>query len=52
MASSLRAGLSALDPQVAAALIVLADQPFVRPETLDQLADQHRRPSADCDPLL
>ena len=37
MASSLRAGLSALDPQTDAALIVLADQPFVRPETLDQL---------------
>ncbi len=35
MASSLRAGLSALDPQMAAALIVLADQPFVRPQTLD-----------------
>ncbi len=46
MASSLRAGLSALGPQVAAALIVLADQPFVRPETLNQLADQHRRTKA------
>jgi molybdenum cofactor cytidylyltransferase len=43
MASSLRAGLSALDPQIGAALIVLADQPFVRPETLDQLAHRHRR---------
>jgi molybdenum cofactor cytidylyltransferase len=42
MASSLRAGLSALDPQVSAALIVLADQPFVRPQTLNQLAQQHR----------
>ena len=46
MASSLRAGLSALDPQVDAALIVLADQPFVRPQTLDQLAEQHRRTRA------
>ncbi len=46
MASSLRAGLSALDPEVAAALIVLADQPFVRPATLDQLADHHRRSKA------
>jgi molybdenum cofactor cytidylyltransferase len=43
MASSLQAGLSALDPQIGAALIVLADQPFVRPETLDQLARKHRR---------
>jgi molybdenum cofactor cytidylyltransferase len=45
IASSLRAGLSALDAQIAAALIVLADQPFVRPETLNQiaqLAHQHR----------
>jgi molybdenum cofactor cytidylyltransferase len=46
MASSLRAGLAALDPQVAATLIVLADQPFVRPETLDQLADRHRHTKA------
>jgi molybdenum cofactor cytidylyltransferase len=45
MASSLRAGLSALDAQIDAALIVLADQPFVRAETLNQiaqLAHQHR----------
>jgi molybdenum cofactor cytidylyltransferase len=45
IASSLRAGLSALDAQIAAALIVLADQPFVRPQTLNQiaqLAHQHR----------
>jgi molybdenum cofactor cytidylyltransferase len=42
MASSLRVGLSALDPRVDAALIVLADQPFIRPETLDLLANQHR----------
>ena len=42
MASSLRAGLSALDSQTSAALIVLADQPFVRPETLDQLARKYR----------
>ena len=43
MASSLRAGLSALDPQIGAAFIVLADQPFVRPETFAQLADHYRR---------
>jgi molybdenum cofactor cytidylyltransferase len=42
MASSLRAGLSAVDPQIDAALIVLADQPFVRPQTLDQIADRYR----------
>jgi molybdenum cofactor cytidylyltransferase len=47
MASSLRAGLSALDPQVDAALIVLADQPFVRPETFDRLANQHCCSNAD-----
>jgi molybdenum cofactor cytidylyltransferase len=46
MASSLRAGLSALHPQVEAVLIVLADQPFVRPDTLDQLARQHHRAPA------
>jgi molybdenum cofactor cytidylyltransferase len=46
MASSLRAGLSALDPKVEAALIVLADQPFVRPETLNHLANQHHRTKA------
>jgi molybdenum cofactor cytidylyltransferase len=46
MASSLQAGLSALDPQTSAALIVLADQPFVRPETLAQLADHYRRAHA------
>jgi molybdenum cofactor cytidylyltransferase len=46
MASSLRAGLSALDPQIDAALIVLADQPFVRPETLDQLGREHRQTKA------
>ena len=46
MASSLRAGLSALDPHVGAAFIVLADQPFVRPETLALLADHYRRSKA------
>jgi molybdenum cofactor cytidylyltransferase len=46
MASSLRAGLLALDPQIGAALIVLADQPFVRSETLDHLGREHRRTQA------
>jgi molybdenum cofactor cytidylyltransferase len=39
MGSSLRSGIAALNPEVNAALIVLADQPFVRPATLDQLID-------------
>jgi molybdenum cofactor cytidylyltransferase len=43
MASSLREGLSALDPQSAAALIILGDQPLVRPQTLHQImAGYHR----------
>jgi molybdenum cofactor cytidylyltransferase len=47
MASSLREGLSALDPLVDAALIVLADQPFVRSETVGQIVDQYRRSEAE-----
>ena len=43
MASSLRAGIAALSPQTEAALIVLADQPFVRPETLDHLIAEYAR---------
>jgi molybdenum cofactor cytidylyltransferase len=43
MASSLQAGLAALDRQTEAALIVLADQPLVRPETLDQIAGEFLR---------
>ena len=46
MASSLRAGLSALDPHSRAALIILGDQPFVRPQTLDQLMNEYRRSGA------
>jgi molybdenum cofactor cytidylyltransferase len=41
MASSLREGLSALSPNVDASLIVLADQPFTRPETLRRIVDQY-----------
>jgi molybdenum cofactor cytidylyltransferase len=47
MASSLREGLSALDPQIDAALIVLADQPFVRPETFGRIVDRYRRSEAE-----
>lgn len=42
MGTSLRAGLAAVAPQASAALIVLADQPFVRPETLNSLIACHQ----------
>jgi molybdenum cofactor cytidylyltransferase len=42
MGTSLRAGLAAVDARASAALIVLADQPFVRPETLNQLIECHQ----------
>jgi len=41
MGTSLRIGLAALDPQATAALIVLADQPFVQPGTFNQLIACH-----------
>ena len=41
MASSLREGLAALDRGIDAALIVLADQPFIRPETFRRIVDQY-----------
>jgi molybdenum cofactor cytidylyltransferase len=41
MGTSLRTGLAKLDSGIDAALIVLADQPFVRPGTLDLLIDQY-----------
>jgi molybdenum cofactor cytidylyltransferase len=46
MASSLREGLSALDRQSEAALIILGDQPFIRPQTLDQIIQAYRRSHA------
>jgi molybdenum cofactor cytidylyltransferase len=46
MASSLRQGLSALDKHNDAALIILGDQPFVRPQTLDQIVDAYSRSPA------
>ncbi|MEA2263931.1 MAG: molybdenum cofactor cytidylyltransferase [Acidobacteriaceae bacterium] len=46
MASSLRAGLSAVGPRIDAVLIVLADQPFIRPETLDRIVDRYRQSHA------
>jgi molybdenum cofactor cytidylyltransferase len=42
MASSLREGLSAVDPQAGAALIILGDQPFLQPLTLRQIIDGYR----------
>lgn len=45
--TSLKAGLSAVNSEAGAALIVLADQPFVRPETLNQLIAEHRRSKAE-----
>ncbi|MGB7189065.1 MAG: nucleotidyltransferase family protein [Acidobacteriaceae bacterium] len=46
MASSLRAGLAAVSPAMDAALIVLADQPFVRPETMNLLVERYRESDA------
>lgn len=46
MGTSLKAGLSAVDAQCAGALIVLADQPFVRPATLDRLISEHHHSKA------
>lgn len=46
MGTSLRSGLAAVDPGAAAALIVLADQPWVNSETLNRLIAcyQERKP--------
>lgn len=46
MGTSLRTGLAALSAGVGGALIVLADQPFVRSETLDILMEQHHQSGA------
>ena len=43
MSTSIQAGLRALHPGTDAAMIVLADQPYVRPETLRRLAGEFRR---------
>ena len=43
MGTSLGAGLAALDPAIKAALIILADQPFVRAATLDRICEEYRR---------
>lgn len=41
MGTSLREGLAAINPEAEAALIVLADQPFIRPATIDRLIEQY-----------
>ncbi|HEX7285207.1 MAG TPA: NTP transferase domain-containing protein [Candidatus Angelobacter sp.] len=47
MGTSLRAGLPELSAGVRAAFVVLADQPFVRPETLDRMIAVHRETKAE-----
>jgi molybdenum cofactor cytidylyltransferase len=47
MGSSLKAGLSSVDPKTEAALMILADQPFVRPVTFDELIAEHARARAE-----
>jgi molybdenum cofactor cytidylyltransferase len=46
IASSLRAGLSAVAPNSDAALIILGDQPFIRPQTLNRIVEEYRRSQA------
>jgi molybdenum cofactor cytidylyltransferase len=46
MGTSLKAGLASLGPHAKAALIVLADQPFVQPATLNQLIGEYQRSKA------
>jgi molybdenum cofactor cytidylyltransferase len=43
MSTSLRAGLENVDSRAGAALVVLADQPFVKVATIDQLIDEYRK---------
>jgi molybdenum cofactor cytidylyltransferase len=47
MGTSLRTGLSALGASVKAAFVSLADQPFVRAETLDRMIACHRESAAE-----
>jgi molybdenum cofactor cytidylyltransferase len=47
MGTSLRTGLSVLSTSVKAAFVLLADQPFVRPETLDQMIASHLESAAE-----
>ncbi|HTW45690.1 MAG TPA: molybdenum cofactor cytidylyltransferase [Acidobacteriaceae bacterium] len=47
MSSSLRVGLAALGPQMDAAMIVLGDQPLVRPETMDRIIQKYSESNAE-----
>jgi molybdenum cofactor cytidylyltransferase len=42
MGTSLQSGLAALDPEAEGALVVLSDQPLVRPGTFDRLIAEHQ----------
>ena len=42
MASSLQVGLSNVSPNAEAAVIVLGDQPFLKPQTINRLIDEYR----------
>jgi molybdenum cofactor cytidylyltransferase len=42
MGTSLKSGLAALDPEAEGALVVLSDQPLVRPGTFDRLIAEHQ----------
>jgi molybdenum cofactor cytidylyltransferase len=44
--TSLRAGVAALGPQIAAALVMLGDQPFVTPAIVGRLVDEWRASGA------
>ncbi len=41
LSTSIKSGLRVLRPDVSAVLMVLGDQPFVSPHTIDQLADEY-----------
>lgn len=43
MGTSLSAGLAAVNSQAEGAFVVLADQPFVSPATLDRMIEYHKR---------
>jgi molybdenum cofactor cytidylyltransferase len=46
MGTSLRTGLAAVKPEMEAALIVLADQPFIQPSTLRAIVESRQRTGA------
>jgi len=46
MSTSIRAGLGAISPDSSAALIVLADQPFIRASILNELMEEYEKSGA------